>query len=842
MAETLITSSVLILIIAALRHFLRGRVSNRIIYAMWLLAALRLMMPFSLAESSVSIMNLFKPAADIPAETSVYNEYTADNAAEVPVYNIVQENHTPYPQYTEQNVQPPAETKKSAPDVMTVLKYIRFGGTAVMLLWFAAVNGAFYFNLRCKRERADIECRLPVYTADGISSPCIFGLFRPAVYMTADTAENKPQLKYVLAHELCHYRHGDVFWGVLRCILLAAYWYDPFVWLAAYLSKRDCECACDEAVMADFTDEQRIEYGRVLIGLVPKKGGAAGVVSTCMSSDGKAMKERIEYIANRPKTRAAAVAVLIIAAVVGAGCTFTSAAEDIREEDTPIADTNSEQAENSERVQEMTEQVTERNVHPEKVDYEVYDQYDLDIVKSWESYCADVQNYGALFTQDCRVFAQMPVRDSVQGYMRSSLIRVHSGGDRIDYVELRYDAANGSWYKLGNMTSEGGDSKHIAETAQEYIDGILSDSVTELFPDDEIEKNIKKFDGNVVYENFIRPNDKSVGYLFSVIADDNCVFKDGTATGGFTLRITDGNGKILSERSLLSGDGITLPVDDHQTMSGSFVSFADVLAYRRQTDSGWLVRFYGVTDEGNIIEYELDDRLRELSGGNDLLARDMTFIDTGEAVVSCKGEKDGQNYIATVRFDEDKAQAVASSFHIGGGSGSIVEGAKRMLTLLSITSNPAWVIEDKDNCIEGDPETAGYYMIKPEIATDRQGMHDFVYNTLSSDGLRGNGFDTVSDWEAAYFDEPMNKLWSAYTSEEPRLKMIDGKLCAYASRYSLDHAYTWDDTFVVEAESDMKASVYYFGSSDYSIMFKIEMVKGADGIWRSDGIVSEDVK
>lgn len=838
MLETLITSSVLILIIAALRFFLRGKVSNRVIYALWLLAALRLALPFSIVESSVSIMNIFKRASESPA---VYNDYTYDNVAEPPIYNIVQENYAVYPQYTdnaEHIAEPPAVQTKPAPDIKDIVKYIRLGGAAVMLLWFAAVNGAFYFNLRCKREKADIECRLPVYIADGISSPCIFGLVRPAVYITSEAAENRAQLKYVLAHELCHYKHGDVLWGALRCILLAVYWFDPFVWLAAYLSKRDCECACDEAVMAGYTDEQRIEYGRVLIGLVPKKGSAAGVVSTCMSSDGKAMKERIRFIANRPKTRAAAVALVIVAAVIGAGCTFTSATEDIPQEDTTAADTTAEQVENNDSVQVMTEQVTESKKHPTKVDYELYDQYDLNIVKSWESYCADVQNYGALLTQDCRVFAQMPALHNTQD---SLLIRVHKDSKRVEFIELRYDTSRGTWYKLGYLSPVAGPT----DLAQSYIDGDLAETCIELFPTDETERYIAEFDGNVVYENLVRPYDDNGGYLFSVIAEEDCVYKDGSATGSFTIRITDGSGKILSERALVSGaaglNGITIPVEDSRAVSGTFLSFANVLVYRHDTGNGWLAHFYGVTDEGNIIEYELDDKLRELSGGNDLLARDMTFIDSGEAVVSCKGEKDGQNYIATVRFDEVKAQAFVSSFHIGDGSGSIVEGAKRMLTLLSLTSNPAWVIEDTDNCIEGDPETAGYYMIKPEIAADRQGMHDFVSNTLSDIGLKGNGFDTVSDWEKAYFDEPMNKLWGASTSDKPRLKMIDGKLCAYATRTSLDNAYTWDDTFVVEGESDTRASVYYFGSSDHAIMFKIEMVKGEDGIWRSDGIVSEDV-
>ena len=46
MLETLVTSSVLIAALCVLR-LTRGRVSARLIYALWLTAALRLMLPFS---------------------------------------------------------------------------------------------------------------------------------------------------------------------------------------------------------------------------------------------------------------------------------------------------------------------------------------------------------------------------------------------------------------------------------------------------------------------------------------------------------------------------------------------------------------------------------------------------------------------------------------------------------------------------------------------------------------------------------------------------------------------------------------------------------------------------
>ncbi len=56
-------------------------------------------------------------------------------------------------------------------------------------------------------------------------------------------------LRHVLTHEFTHYRHGDHLWSMLRCLALAVHWWNPLVWLAAELSRRDAELACDEGAL-----------------------------------------------------------------------------------------------------------------------------------------------------------------------------------------------------------------------------------------------------------------------------------------------------------------------------------------------------------------------------------------------------------------------------------------------------------------------------------------------------------------------------------------------------------------------------------------------------------------
>lgn len=64
MLEILISSTVLILALTAFRFLLRGKINPRLQYALWLLAALRLLLPVSLVRSPVSVMNA---VPDVPA-------------------------------------------------------------------------------------------------------------------------------------------------------------------------------------------------------------------------------------------------------------------------------------------------------------------------------------------------------------------------------------------------------------------------------------------------------------------------------------------------------------------------------------------------------------------------------------------------------------------------------------------------------------------------------------------------------------------------------------------------------------------------------------------------------
>ncbi|MBQ3879934.1 MAG: M56 family metallopeptidase, partial [Oscillospiraceae bacterium] len=161
-----------------------------------------------------------------------------------------------------------------------------------------------------------------VYVSDEITSPCLFGLFHPAIYVTPEAAADKTRLRHVLIHENTHKRHLDPLWSLLRAVCLIVWFFDPLVWLAAYVSRIDGELACDEGALAVLGEDERIAYGETLLVLVPvRRTPSPMLASTSMASGKKRMRDRITRIAEHKKPLVIALAaVLVLAAVIGAAC------------------------------------------------------------------------------------------------------------------------------------------------------------------------------------------------------------------------------------------------------------------------------------------------------------------------------------------------------------------------------------------------------------------------------------------------------------------------------------------------------------------------------------------
>ena len=326
MTEILVSSTVLILALAALRLLLRGRISPRLQYALWLLVALRLLLPGTLMKSPVSVMNAVPDVSAAVQQLSAPADRRAPAKAEeaAPVQTAAADTGT-----QPETVQLP---------IRTILKIVWLAGAAVLAAVMLAQNLIFLRKLR--RARRAVSCPespLPVWLVAGLPSPCLVGLFRPEIYLTPEAAADPEVCRFVLRHELSHLRTGDPFWSLLRLGCLCLYWFDPFVWLAASLSRRDCELACDAHVLRDLDGQSRAAYGRALLGLIRPETARGQLLSgaTTMQLGKKSLTERIKLIAKKPKMAAYTLIFVLLLSLALAACTFTGAPAQQKAEPTP---------------------------------------------------------------------------------------------------------------------------------------------------------------------------------------------------------------------------------------------------------------------------------------------------------------------------------------------------------------------------------------------------------------------------------------------------------------------------------------------------------------------------
>ena len=330
MMQWIVSSSVLILVVIALRYVLRGKLSLRMQYALWLLVLVRLLVPVSFGASDLSVMNAVPERAPTVQQGTYKQDIVGErndapaNAGTVGV--PAQSMNEAAPPNLVQNVTTATVTAPTVEktDWARIAKTVWLAGAAALGLVFLAVNLRFGKKLRRSRERVEeTDACLPVYESGETDTPCLFGVAKPSIYVTPDTRTEAETLRYALAHEQTHYRHGDNLWAVLRGVCLALHWYNPLVWWAAELSRRDAELACDEATIRRIGESERAAYGRTLIRMTCEKRPALLVTATMMTDSGKGLKERISLLVKKPKTAAyTAVAVLLIAGL-SVACTFT---------------------------------------------------------------------------------------------------------------------------------------------------------------------------------------------------------------------------------------------------------------------------------------------------------------------------------------------------------------------------------------------------------------------------------------------------------------------------------------------------------------------------------------
>ena len=151
----------------------------------------------------------------------------------------------------------------------------------------------------CLKEM-NIRKTIPIYSIAFLKSPVIAGLFKPGIYLPIHLISdcNIKDIRYMLLHELCHYKYKDVLVNYLMNLFSVLYWFNPLVWYALKEMKSDREIACDTSVLKMLKEDAYEEYGNTLINFAEKVSHLSFPFATGIGGNMIQMRKRIWNIAN----------------------------------------------------------------------------------------------------------------------------------------------------------------------------------------------------------------------------------------------------------------------------------------------------------------------------------------------------------------------------------------------------------------------------------------------------------------------------------------------------------------------------------------------------------------
>jgi len=254
--ETLIASTLLMLVVLVLREPVSRRFGPRVAYALWLLPALRMVLP-PLPES-------WGAAAVAPA-------------AKVSVL-----------------IGQVAPVVEAGTNWVLVFAGVWAIGSLAFLGWHLAAYRRFSDRVRQNCEPLCDHEAFAVQASHLVRSPLAFGVRSRMVVVPADFADryDSAEQRFALEHEVTHHRRGDLIANFAGLGMLALHWFNPVAHIAWRAFRLDQEAACDAMVLRGASSEDRHTYGSALV--KSATGGVPLAACTMMAQTG--LKTRLRRI------------------------------------------------------------------------------------------------------------------------------------------------------------------------------------------------------------------------------------------------------------------------------------------------------------------------------------------------------------------------------------------------------------------------------------------------------------------------------------------------------------------------------------------------------------------
>ena len=286
-----ITSSIIIALVIIIRLLFKN-LPKKYSYILWSVVGFRLCVPYSF-KSIISLFNIGSVINNNPIKTDNNRLSYVDKTSIIP-----------------QSIG--ASSTASNTDTITlsaVLPYIWLGIVIIIL----AVSIIKY--LKCKNTLKGSE-RISdnIYYSDKISTPFIFGIIMPKIYIPKGT--DSTYLEYIIAHEKYHLKRKDYIIKAFAYLLLCIHFFNPLCYVAFKLMHRDMEMSCDEKVIESFKSIKK-EYSTALLNFATDNYKASPSPLCFIENDAKSRIKNILKF-KKPKKAVSIIAIILCLTVLSA--------------------------------------------------------------------------------------------------------------------------------------------------------------------------------------------------------------------------------------------------------------------------------------------------------------------------------------------------------------------------------------------------------------------------------------------------------------------------------------------------------------------------------------------
>ena len=326
-----VSGALLLLLILGLKPLYKNKFSKRWQYYIWIVVALRFLLPFT--PDTTIIGSLFEKFDT----TAITNEIPTSPNVPVPADtgNSKAEPTQTNREITTAAMREPFNKYVCLFFIWSALALVLFVRKVTVYQGFIQyikagnkeVSDIKILNLLSDcEEKLNIKTRVELSCNPLIASPMLIGFFRPRIILPVGELEDK-ELSYIFVHELTHYKQRDMFYKWLIQIIVCVHWFNPFVYLLEKEVNKSCELSCDEKVLSVLDDKAKREYGDTLISFLKSSNlYKSSLASVTLTEGAEQLKERLGAIMKFRKKSKVVIAITTIFTVAVCVCFFVTGA------------------------------------------------------------------------------------------------------------------------------------------------------------------------------------------------------------------------------------------------------------------------------------------------------------------------------------------------------------------------------------------------------------------------------------------------------------------------------------------------------------------------------------